>query len=196
APRPGWSRAWVRRRPRRAWRAGRWWRRRGPWGLLGVVVSGGDGRLDGLDLEELLDPEPAVLPAEPRLLVAAERRQPVGVQAVHVHDARTDAAGHGDGPVLVGAEHAGGEAVLGGVRQAHRVVVAGVGLDGDHGAEDLLAGDPHLRRDPAEDDRREVEAALGQGGGRVAVLDDGALVDRGGEVAGDPVPLRPRGERP
>jgi hypothetical protein len=51
---------------------------------------------------------------------------------------------HPHGALDVGGPHRGGEAVLGVVGQAHRLVLVGERHGDEHRSEDLLAGDRHV----------------------------------------------------
>ena len=99
-----------------------------------------------LDLEEVLEPEPAPLAAVAGLLVAAEGRAAVGRRAVEVHHAGAHAAGHAPRPLQVGRLHVAGEAEVRGVGQLDRVLLVAERRDAEHGTEDLLAEDAHVGR--------------------------------------------------
>src|SRR4051794_27096192 len=108
-------------------------------------------QLQALDLQELLDCVAAVLTSVARLLVAAERGERVEGAAIDLDLAGADPLRHTDRPVLVRRPDAAGEAVVGVVGDPNCVVLALVGLDRQHRAEDLLLGDRHLRRHLGED---------------------------------------------
>src|SRR5688572_24670027 len=97
--------------------------------------------LHRLDLEELLEAVLAVLAAVAAVLVATEGGLRVERAAVDLDLAGADAPGDGLGPLGVGALHAAGEAVVGVVGDADRVLLVVVGDDRQHRAEDLLMGD-------------------------------------------------------
>ena len=98
-----------------------------------------------LRLQELLEAGPAHLPADARLLVAAERavRAEV-VAAVDRERPGADAPGHGQCPVLA-AEDGARQSVDGVVGDPDRVVVVLVGDHGEHRPEHLLLGDLTVR---------------------------------------------------
>ena len=116
--------------------------------------------------------------------------------------------GDADRALLVGRPDAAGEAVVAVVGDPHRVVLAVVGLDRQHRAEDLLLGDRHLRRHLGEDGGADEVAAvepLGRRGAAgdelralgLALLDvaaDALALDVGDERA-EPGRLRRRGRR-
>src|SRR5712691_12653171 len=152
--------------------------------------------LQRLDLEELLQSELAELAAAAGLLEAAERGEGVEAAAVDVHLAGAEAAGNAFGAGGVARPDAAGQAVHGVVRDADRVVVVLVREDGEHGAEDLLAGDGHLRLHTGEDGRLDV-VALRQAGRRVGAAEGelGAFLDADADVLADALALLRRGER-
>src|SRR5690606_37167174 len=106
--------------------------------------------------KKLLETVTAVLAAVARLLVAAEGGVGVERAAVHFDLAGTQAAGHGDGAVLVGGPDSAGESVHHPVGDAHGVVLVVVGEDRQHRPEDLLLGDRHLWGDAGEHRRTDV----------------------------------------
>src|SRR5207237_1010271 len=90
-------------------------------------------------------PAPAPQPAPvARTLEAAERRQRVEGTAVDLDLTAADAAGDGLRPVGIAGPHAGREAVVGVVGDAHGVLFVLVRNDRQHGPEDLLLGDRHV----------------------------------------------------
>src|SRR4051812_18066661 len=95
-------------------------------------------QLDGLRLQELLEPERAEFAAVPRLLVAAERRERVEGGAVHLDLAGPQPPCDPLGALLVSRPDAAGEAVDGVVRDPHGIVLVLVRHDREHGPEDLL----------------------------------------------------------
>ena len=108
--------------------------------------------LDGLELGEGVDAEPAELAPDAAFLVAAERQLRVALEeGVDPDRARPDGSAHADGGVEVAGPDAGRQAELRGVRDPGRLLGRVEGQDGEDRAEDLLARDPHRRRDAGED---------------------------------------------
>src|SRR3954447_20051867 len=104
-------------------------------------------QLDCFCFEELLEPELAELAAVPRLLVSAERGERVERRAVHLNLAGADPPCHAPGALFVARPDAAGQAVDRVVGDPHGVVLVVVRHQDEHGPEDLLLGDGHVRRD-------------------------------------------------
>src|SRR5581483_12081772 len=98
----------------------------------------------GLDLEVLLEPEPAPLAAVARLLVAAERRGPLVGSAVEVDIAGADAARDPPRALDVTRGHVARQAIGRVVGDAHGLLLVLVADDGQHRPEDLLTRDRHV----------------------------------------------------
>src|ERR671920_545847 len=95
------------------------------------------------DIEVRLQAVAAALAAEARLLVAAERRGRVElVERVGPDDARTELVRDGEDPRTLLRPDPRRQAVRGVVGLGDRLVRGAEAEDGQHGAEDLVAGDP------------------------------------------------------
>jgi hypothetical protein len=92
----------------------------------------------------------------PGQLVAAERSQRVERGAVNLDPAGPKPPGDRLGSLLGGRVDAAREAVLRVVGDRNRIVLGVVGLDHEHGTEDLLLGDHHLGPHVAEDSGPDV----------------------------------------
>src|SRR5690606_37886820 len=147
-----------------------------------------------LHLEEVLEPVLAPLAAVARLLVAAERRVRVAGGAVQVDHAGAQPHGDGLGAGEVARGDVAGQAVDGVVGDADRILLVLVADDGDHRAEDLLAGDGHVVGRMREDGRTHEPAALHAfGTPETAGGEPGALVDALLDHGLDLLELRPGG---
>ena len=122
--------------------------------------------LAGLEVRrEALGPE---LAADARLLEPAERAAELEHEAVDGVGAGAHRVGRPRGAACgVGGPHRAGQAVVGVVGDADRVVDVVVGDHRQHRAEDLLLGDRHLVVDVDEDGRLDVPArGRARAGGR------------------------------
>ena len=154
------------------------------------------GSADAAGLEVGQQTLGAELPAEAGLLEPAERHQRERrVAAVDGDAAGAHPAGDREAARVVAGPHAARQAVAGVVGDADRVVLAVERDERQHGAEDLLAGDPHAVVHVGQDRRWHVPAAREVGGPGAAGDDAGALVDGRGDVALDPGPLALGDER-
>src|SRR5579884_3833073 len=157
-----------------------------PMKSLYVFLTGSRSATEGLRLLEVeirLEPVPAALAAESRLLVAAERRGRVeAVVRVRPHDAGAQALRHPEDARALLRPDAGAQPVRRVVRLLDRLVRRAEGEDGEDGAEDLLLGDPVALRDVGEDGRREPVALLGERARRLVDL-RALLLARGDELA-------------
>ena len=131
--------------------------------------------LDGLELGEGIDAEPAELAPDAALLVATERQLGVTLEeGVDPDRARPDGSAHADGGVEVAGPDTRGQAERRGVRDPSRLFGRVERQDGQDRPEDLLSGDPHRRLDARED--RGVDESSVVGGQSVAAQDEiGAL---------------------
>src|SRR5262245_39010119 len=116
--------------------------------------------LQRLRLEELLEPVAAELTTKARLAVTAERGDGVELAAVDHHAAGPQLAGDPVGPLVVGRPHRAGESVARVVGDVDRIVIVVVRDERQHGPEDLLLGDSHVRIDCREDCRLHEIAAV------------------------------------
>src|SRR5437763_9223280 len=146
-------------------------------------------RLRAVEVEIGLEPVPAALAAEARLLVAAEGRRGVEpVERVRPDDAGLQALGHPEDARALLRPDAGGEPVRGVVRLLDRLVRRPEGEHAEHRAEDLLLRDPVALRHVREDRRREPVALLGETARRL--VDVRSLVAADGHELFDLVQLR------
>src|SRR5262245_48436823 len=151
----------LRRRARLPLRTAR--RPRPPRAAGAVYPVAGSGRLvaeDGLDLEELLEPVLAPLPSVARLLVAPEGSGEVTGSPVDADLTGAQLGRHAARVREVTRMHVAGEAVHRVVRHLDGLGLVAIGHDREHGTEDLLAGDRHVRRDVGEHRRPHVVAPL------------------------------------
>src|SRR4051812_15881312 len=107
--------------------------------------------VDGLDLEVLLEPEPAHRAADAGLLVAPHRRVGIRRRAVEADAPGSQTVHDAACPRTLPTEDVPPEPVGGVVGDAHGVVLVGVGDYRQDGAEHLLLSDGHLGRDVGED---------------------------------------------
>ena len=101
--------------------------------------------VDGLDLEVLLEPESAHRATDAGLLVSAHGGVGIRGGAVVADPSGTQAVHHPAGVRPVATEDEATEPVGRVVGDPQGIVLVAVGHDGQDGAEDLLAGDRHLR---------------------------------------------------
>src|SRR5207249_141692 len=154
--------------------------------------------LQRLVLEKFLEAVDAGLAAVARLLEAAEGRVHVEGAAVHVHLPGADAARDALRARVVPGPHRARQAVHRVVGDAHRVFLVLVGNDGQHRAEDFLAGDGHVVPHSAEHGGLHVVAARRHALGRLGAAREefGALLQAFPDVAAHALELRLRAERP
>ena len=114
-----------------------------------------------LGLEESLETEHAVLAPEARLAEAAERSLRLVQQPVDQHASGHEPSGDGPRPHRIGGQHVGLQPVIGVV--GDRLVLAALGEDRQHRAENLLAGDGHAIVDANEHGRTDEVAVLQAG---------------------------------
>src|SRR5262249_52717273 len=114
---------------------------------------------DGLQLQEFAQAGLAPLATVSGLLVTAEGAAEVGLRAVHVNVAAADPLGDLPGALDVRRRDVARQTIERVVGDLDRLVLVLVVDDGEHRAEDLLAGDGHVVADVGED-RGPDEVAL------------------------------------
>src|SRR6266545_2829252 len=95
-----------------------------------------------------------------RLLAAAERSENVETAAIDVDLPRPYPSRHPQSAIPVSGPDSAPQAVDGFIGNAYRLFLVPVGNDRQDGAEDLLAGNGHIRAYPAEDGGLDVEPSL------------------------------------
>src|SRR6266540_7172172 len=124
-----------------------------------------------LELQVGLEPVPAALAAEPRLLVAAERRGGIeAVVGVGPDHARAQALRHPEDAGALVRPHARGQPVRRVVGLLDRLLRRPEREHREHRPEDLLLGDAIALGNLGEDRRGEPVALLGQPAGRLIDL--------------------------
>src|SRR3954471_3422128 len=158
------------------------------------AITSAAERLALVQLQIRLEPVPAALAAEARLLVAAERRGRIeAVVGIRPDHARAQALSHPEDARSLLRPDAGAEPVRRVVRLLDRLVRRPECQDRQHRAEDLLLRDPVALRDVGEHRRREPVPLLRQPAGRL--IDLGALLLAGGNELPDLLELLLRVDR-
>lgn len=106
---------------------------------------------DAVYLDEVVQAFGPDLPADARLLEAAEGPRRVHADVVDAHHPRVDVEGHPDAPGLVVRACLSGHAEVGAVGDPGRLVATVVRNEPDDWAENLLTGDRHHVVDGRED---------------------------------------------
>src|SRR5579859_1658015 len=120
-------------------------------------VSSARCAAEGLVLQELADALEAALAADPRLPVPAERREQRRARGVVRHGPGAQAPRGALGQVDVIGVDRGRQSVGRAVGDLDRLVIRAVAEHREHGPEDLLLGDPHVRPHVGEYGRLEIE---------------------------------------
>src|SRR5664279_1959084 len=144
----------------------------------------------GLELRVAVEGVERLVAPEPRLLRTAERDRVVGtVEGVDPDRTSPEPARDPMGPRHVAGPDGRRQPVRRIVRDADRVRLVSDLDDGQDGPEDLLAGDPHLVADVAQDGRLDIEAARLLADPLATQLEPGALLLAQGDVGQDALHL-------